>query len=587
MSLLIKLKSAGVINIAYIVLRLVKMLVSSAYPFANIIIPRLIVDELLSGRDINRLTILVASIVGINLTYKVFTSALDAFIQKQASKVDLQYEYFISDISMGLPYELLEKDVVIQLIKQAREGKNRSGGLTSLIDSFFLLATNIITILGLIVLIASLDFWLILLAAITIIINTWVQSNLKKFHIEFFNVLMKHNTKFMYLSGVILNRRYAKDIRLYEANRTFTTKMDEFAMDVDAWFKKTGRKQTKHSMLSHLVDSISQAVIYGYLAFQFLGGLITIGLFTMYATAVTVFTNTIVDAMKNVLDIREKHKWLKPSFDFMEYQSAVNTSVESNEFQMPESPSIEFRSVSFRYENSETYALKGISMFIPYGQKLSIVGMNGAGKTTLIKLLMRLYTPTEGEILINGKNANDYPVDEYYKLFSAVFQDFKLLAGSVKENVVCIESGVTQENKLKSSLIKSGVYERVEKMPLKYDTQIYKLFDHEGIDLSGGEEQRLAISRALYKNAPVVIMDEPTSVLDPKTEYEIYTGLDRLAENKTSIYISHRMTSCMFCDVVAVFDEGRLVQCGNHKELIKQNGIYAQMFNTQAQYYLQ
>ncbi|MCL1882288.1 MAG: hypothetical protein FWF81_00845, partial [Defluviitaleaceae bacterium] len=131
MSLLIKLKSAGVINIAYIVLRLVKMLVSSAYPFANIIIPRLIVDELLSGRDINRLTILVASIVGINLTYKVFTSALDAFIQKQASKVDLQYEYFISDISMGLPYELLEKDVVIQLIKQAREGKNRSGGLTS------------------------------------------------------------------------------------------------------------------------------------------------------------------------------------------------------------------------------------------------------------------------------------------------------------------------------------------------------------------------------------------------------------------------------------------------------------------------
>ena len=586
MSLLIKLKSAGVINITYVILRLVKMPAASAYPFANIIIPRLIIDELPAGRDINRLTILATSIVGINLVYKAFTSVIDALIQKQASIIDLQYEYFISDISMGLPYELLEKDAVIQLIKQAREGKNRSGGLTSLIDSFFLIVTNIVTTLGLVVLIASLDFWLILLAAITIIINTWVQSNLKKFHIEFFNVLMKHNTKFMYLSSVILNRRYAKDIRLYEANRTFTTKMDEFAMDLDAWFKKTGRKQIKHSMLSHLTDSVSQAVIYGYLAFQFLGGLITIGLFTMYATAVTAFTNTIVDAMKNVPDIQEKHKWLKPSFDFMEYRSAINKNPGSNETQMPESPSIEFRNVSYRYENSKIYALKNVTMLIPYGQKLSVIGMNGAGKTTLIKLLMRLYAPTEGEILINGKNMNDYPIDEYYKFFSAVFQDFKLFAGSVKENVVCMESANMRDDKLKTSLIKTGVYERIEKMPHKHDTQIYKLFDMGGVDLSGGEEQRLALSRALYKNAPIVILDEPTSALDPKTEYEIYTSMDNLVKNKTSIYISHRMTSCMFCDVVAVFDEGELVQYGNHKELIKQNDIYAGLFNTQAQYYL-
>ncbi len=579
-----------IINPSYIILSLIKMLVSSAYPFVNIIIPKLIIDELLGGRSIYTLALYVALIVGLNLVYKVFTSFMEAKLQKQASAISLRHDYMISEITMALPYEHLERDAMIQLVKRAKEGKERSGGVTALINCVFSMMSNIITTIGLVALIASLDLSLILIAAVTILVNTWVQSKLKKHDMEFFNVLMQHNTKFMYLSGVILNRRYAKDIRLYEANRTFTSKMDAFAMDVDAWFKKTGRKKVKHSMLSSGVDCVSQAVIYGYLAVQFLGGFITIGLFTMYINAVTAFTNVIVEIMKTVLDIYEKYKWLKPSFEFMQYKNDRGTihgqSIQSGGVK-PNivKPVIEFRNVSYKYENSDVYALKNVSMTIPYGQRLSVVGMNGAGKTTLIKLLLRLYTPTGGAIYIGGININEYPIEEYYKLFSVVFQDFKLLAATVRENITCAQWSGGGDKELAECLAKSGLDGRVSKMPLGDETQLYKLFDPSGVDLSGGEEQRLAISRALYKNAPVVILDEPTSALDPKTEYEIYTSMDKLVENRTSIYISHRMTSCIFCDMVAVFHEGELIQYGNHKELIGQYNMYAQMFNTQAQYY--
>jgi ATP-binding cassette subfamily B protein/ATP-binding cassette subfamily C protein len=258
-------------------------------------------------------------------------------------------------------------------------------------------------------------------------------------------------------------------------------------------------------------------------------------------------------------------------------------------------PMIEFRNVSFRYENSSAYALKNVSLSIPYGQKLSVVGMNGAGKTTLIKLLLRLYAPTEGQILMNGIDIASCPIEQYYGLFSVVFQDYRLLAATIRENITCgnadangrqAEQTEQADGLLADSLAKSGIYGAVQRLPNGAETQLYRLFDQEGAELSGGEEQRLAISRALYKKAPVIIWDEPTAALDPKTEYEIYASMERIIENKTSIYISHRMTSCIFCDRVAVFHEGELVQYGSHEQLIRQRDKYAQMFAAQAQYYL-
>ena len=212
---------------------------------------------------------------------------------------------------------------------------------------------------------------------------------------------------------------------------------------------------------------------------------------------------------------------------------------------------IEFKHVWFKYPRAEEYTLKDVSIIIKGGEKLSVVGQNGAGKTTFIKLLCRLYTPDKGEILINGINIKKYDFHEYSKLLSVVFQDYKLFSFTIKENMIFNQ--VYNKDKLEKSLIKAGIFDKISKLELSIDTPIYKNFDESGIELSGGEMQKLAIARAIYKNSPIVILDEPTAALDPYAEYDIYLKFNELIQNKTNVYISHRMSSCRFCDKIAVY----------------------------------
>lgn len=243
---------------------------------------------------------------------------------------------------------------------------------------------------------------------------------------------------------------------------------------------------------------------------------------------------------------------------------------------------IEFRDVSFKYANTENYVLKHINQKIKIGTKTAIVGKNGAGKTTFIKLLCRLYEPTEGQILLNGIDIRYYDYKDYAKLFSVVFQDFNLFSFSIAQNV----SGDIEydHDKVVACLEKSGFGERLSKLEDGIESKIYQQED-KGIEISGGEAQKIAIARALYKDAPLVILDEPTSALDPVSEYEIYKRFDEMVQDKTSIYISHRMSSCRFCDKILVFDDGQIVEQGSHEKLLNNKGLYSELWNAQAQYY--
>lgn len=252
-----------------------------------------------------------------------------------------------------------------------------------------------------------------------------------------------------------------------------------------------------------------------------------------------------------------------------------------------EKVNIEFKNVSFKYPRSKEFTLKNVSIKINEGEKLSVVGLNGAGKTTFIKLLARLYEPTEGEILLNGVNINEYDYDEYMKLLSVVFQDFKLMSFSIKENIALNDFNKVKDEEIEEVLIKSGFGKDLEKLPKGINTPVYKNFDEGGIEFSGGQAQKLAIARAVYKDAPIVILDEPTAALDPKAEYEIYSKFNELIGKKTTIYISHRLSSCRFCDNIAVFQKGKLIQYGTHDELVKDKGNeYETMYSAQAQYYI-
>lgn len=227
--------------------------------------------------------------------------------------------------------------------------------------------------------------------------------------------------------------------------------------------------------------------------------------------------------------------------------------------------------------------LKDISLTIRNGEKLSIVGRNGAGKTTFIKLLCRLYQPERGCILFNGVDINEFEESEYSKLLSIIFQDYKIFSFSIRENLAY--NKIADESRIRASLSQAGILEKIDELPLGIDTPLYKNFDKNGVELSGGEMQKIAIARALYKNAPLVVLDEPTASLDPYSEYEVYSQFNRMTDCKTTIYISHRLSSCRFCDVIAVFDNGELVEYGSHEQLVGNGKLYAEMWQAQAQYY--
>ena len=244
---------------------------------------------------------------------------------------------------------------------------------------------------------------------------------------------------------------------------------------------------------------------------------------------------------------------------------------------------IEFKNVSFKYPNTEKYILKNVSAKIKAGEHVAIVGQNGAGKTTFIKLLCHLYDNYEGKILINGREAGEYSFIEYVRLLSVVFQDFRLFAFTIKENVTVFEDkNVDLEEIYKIA----GIEEWIDSLEDKDETHIYKMFVENGVEPSGGQGQKLAIARALYKNAPIVVLDEPTAALDPISEYEVYKNFDRLVHGKTAIYISHRLSSCRFCDRIIVLENGLVVEEGTHEELMKNTkGLYFNMYNTQAKHY--
>lgn len=303
---------------------------------------------------------------------------------------------------------------------------------------------------------------------------------------------------------------------------------------------------------------------------------------TLYIGALTSLSDNLSGIFSNIGEIGLKNDYLSNYISFLRLENEKYNGTLPIEKRLDNDYELEFRNVSFHYPNNEDLVLKNITTKIRVGRKMAIVGKNGSGKSTFIKLLCRLYDPTEGEILLNGIDIKKYDYDEYRRIFSVVFQDFKLFSFPLAQNVA---AGITyDEGKVWKVLEEAGMAERVKKMEKGMDTVLYKLED-EGVEISGGEAQKIAIARALYKDAPVVILDEPTAALDPVSEVEIYEHFDEMIEEKTAIYISHRMSSCRFCENIVVFEDGNIVQMGSHDALVAEEGLYQNLWKAQAQYY--
>lgn len=334
------------------------------------------------------------------------------------------------------------------------------------------------------------------------------------------------------------------------------------------------------SMLSELM----MGFVYLYVCVKAWYGAFGVGSVTQYVGALQSLAEGLAEFLNVMAEARGNAVFLKKVLDYLDLPNEMYQGSLTVEKRNDREYEVEFRNVSFRYPNTEEYALRHVTMKFKIGERLAVVGQNGSGKTTFIKLLCRLYDPTEGQILLNGIDIRKYDYREYMSVFSVVFQDFQLLHAPLGENIA---TGVNFDRAhAEECLEKAGLWEWYQKTPKGLDTKLYQNADsREGIQVSGGEEQKLALARCLYRDAPFIVLDEPTAALDPLAEYEVYTRFNDIINDRTAIYISHRLSSCRFCDEIAVFHEGQVIEKGTHETLLAQNGKYAQLWDAQAQYY--
>ncbi len=563
-------------------------------PYIPIYFSAKLIDALYEGEPTETLILYVALTVGgvflLNLVKGYLTAKRDGAHPAVWCRENWKY----SKKAMEFSYETIEdRDAAIlrsRIRMDSQTGYNMYY-LKRLLQSMTIKMTHIIISVALTISFFRIEgipgimkFSLLVGVLLTVLCGIFVSCKRE----EIWNEFNKQNTKLnmFHRKFSSFTERYASgmDIRLYDMAEGLTADYLGRQMTYYEGSIKCNLRVSAFNLLVTIMNQGLKFATYMILIYGALQGDVSVGNIAKYVSCLMLMLNSVGGIVEDVLVSFVNNAYLKRYFSYFDIPNNMYQGTLTVEKRDDNEYFVEFRNVSFKYPNTETYALKDVNIKFRVGEKLAIVGMNGSGKTTFIKLMCRLYDPTEGQILLNGVDIRKYDYDEYMSIFSVVFQDFGLFSFSLGENVAT--SAEYDEEKARECLRKAGFGERLQSMPKGLNTILYKHYDKEGIEISGGEAQKIALARALYKDAPFIILDEPTAALDPVSEYEIYSTFNKIVGDKTAIYISHRLASCRFCDNILVFDNGTVIQHGNHGELLKQeNGKYFELWNAQAQYY--
>lgn len=575
-------------------------LINSIQPFISIWFTAQIINEISAQRRIKTVFIYVLSVVITNFICAVLKSIMNRVCNEKESQMWSWFGKIFSDKQMSLDFVDLENAKIQQQRQEAEENLYMFGnGLAQLVWGTSALVRASVNILASLVMTVSLfvsrsgnkaidnPVWILI---VLICITLGGLSNSKS-TIKENEVFMKwckdtvwFNRVFMFFGRELyMNPEKAKDVRIYGQNMIAEKVLDELIQH-DRENQTDIFKMSIYPAIAYIIIGLANAVCYLFVAAKALFGAFGVGSIVQYVAVLSRLGEGLQEVMYILSDNEVYCTHLQKLFEYLNlpnnmYQGSLTIEKrDDNEYY------VEFREVSFKYPDTDAYVLKHVNLRFKIGEKLAVVGMNGSGKTTFIKLMCRLYDPIEGEILLNGVNIQKYDYKEYMSIFSVVFQDFRLFSFSLGQNVSA--SAFYDSEKVKECLKKAGFDERLESMPDDLETFLYKDFDTDGVEISGGEAQKIALARALYKDAPFIILDEPTAALDPLSEYEVYSKFNEIAGGKTAIYISHRLTSCRFCDKIAVFHAGEIVQKGTHEELLADSkGKYYELWNAQSQYY--
>ena len=588
--------------------RLISVVWNSLTPYVSIYLSALVIDELAGSRNVERLQLLVLITLASAAVIALGTALLKKWTEAQSAGMWFKVENILSEKMLDMDYVSLDETHTAELLSTIRQNMNGGGwGLYRVVVAYEELCSSILTILGGISLtvslfvsrvpdgagaLSALNNPLVVLAVITVMLAvTFIAPVLNNKSGSYY---AKHadshnlgNRLFSFFGWLGYYSELAPDVRIYRQDRICGrhnhNKDDTFCSN-GLFARLAWGPMGLFAAAGSAVSVIFTGVVYAFVCLKALAGAFGLGSVTQYVASITKVSGGMSSFVSTLGDMRNNAPFLELTFEFLDIPNNMYQGSLTVEKRNDRKYEVEFRNVSFKYPGSENYALRNVNMKFEIGKRLAVVGMNGSGKTTFIKLLCRLYDPTEGEILLNGIDIRKYNYAEYMNIFSVVFQDFKLFSLTLGENVAS-GSNIDRE-KVIDCLNKAGFGGRLAEMPNGIDTYLYTDYEKDGVNVSGGEAQKIAIARALYKDSPFIILDEPTAALDPIAEAEIYGKFDEIAGDKTTIYISHRLSSCKFCDEIAVFHEGAVIQQGTHASLVAdESGKYYELWHAQAQYY--
>lgn len=490
--------------------------------------------------------------------------------------------------TLGMEYEALETPEMLDRLQKAKRATAGDWqGVQGMMTYMQVMGVQIISVTIAVAIMTTFNPWIIFIIVVLsfaqFLFFDYIRKKDKK---EMWDAMMPHWRKLEYMENVTTDFSYAKDIRLFGMQKYLAKKqIDVYDEELRHWIKSR-QYWIYNTIFAHGISLLRQLIIIGWLVYSVVFNGLSIGNFTLYTASAAAFSNAINEILQALSALRERSAHTDDYRSFMDIPSA-DDKAQTIPIPPADKYTFEFKNVSFKYRGQEKYALKNVNLTLHAGEKLAVVGLNGAGKSTFIKLLLRLYDVTEGCILMNGTDIRKFDRKEYYELFAPAFQDVMVFAFPVAENVSMKEPFNTDKAEAEKMLRLAGLGDKLDKLEKGVDTELLKVLYDDGVDLSGGEKQKLALARALYKKSKIIVLDEPTAALDALAEFRLYQSFNDLVGERTAVYISHRLSSTRFCDRVAMFKDGEMVEIGTHDSLMEADGAYADMFRVQAQYYVE
>ena len=579
---------------AHIICRILASVIGAVLPYVPIYFSARLLDRLYEGSGVGVLALYVLLTVGIVFLLSLLHTWLSSRRRMAGTEMYRNENWKYSEKAMQMAYESIE-DRDVALLRSRIQRETQTGyNIFQLFSTLEQIVGNM-TKIGMSLWLTASFFMLKAISlpakaaligglVLTLLCRIVTTKRVAKLDERFYGECVYWNMVSGKFDEYVDDYHSGKDIRIYDMAEGLLTYSTALNREVCRKEHRKNMGQTRVRLANVVMIRILQFGVYLLLLSTALGGGVSVGSIARYVSCIMLLLEAASDLVYNLQIAIVNQEYMKRFFSYFDIPNHMYQGSLTVEKRDDNDYNVEFRDVSFRYPHTQEYALRHVNLKFKVGEKLAVVGMNGSGKTTFIKLMCRLYDPTEGEILLNGVNIKKYDYEEYISIFSVVFQDFRLFSFTLGQNVAA--GTVYDETLVRQCLEQAGFGERLESLGMGLDTCLYKDCDENGVEMSGGEAQKIALARALYKDAPFMILDEPTAALDPISEYEVFSRFNEIAKDKTAIYISHRLASCRFCDKIAVFDEGRIVQTGNHGELLAQEGgKYYELWHAQAQYY--